>query len=197
VPIRTEGFTLVRLVNNGIAFFQTEFSIFMHAKKGYGMTAVMTIENSQKQKSAIEAVPPCHVFLIEDDIDDRALAKRQLMSSTFVKDVMTFDDGKELTDYMRSHGFMDRSVMLYTPILMLVDLEMPRKDGLEVIRELKSDPFLQPIPLIVLTGSDSRQKLIKAKELGAGGVFRKPLNTDMLRDFFETAWKWPPPELWV
>lgn len=147
-------------------------------------------------KPDVKTIAPCQVFLIEDDVDDRILAQRELESCEFVKEVIAFKDGKELIDYMKEKGFMDRSVMLYTPVLLLVDLEMPRKDGLQVLKELKSDPFLEPIPLIVLTGTEDQQKMRKAMELGASGVFKKPLNNHLLDEFFKEAWKWPPQELW-
>ncbi len=142
-------------------------------------------------------IEPCHVFLIDDDPDDRILAKREMEKSDFVKQVMTFSDGHSLTTYMRDNGFMDRSVMTFSPIMMLVDIEMPRKNGLDVIRELKSDPFLEPIPLIVLTGTQSTDKIQQARDLGANGVFRKPLRRQVLNRFFRKAWKWPPEDLWM
>ncbi len=148
-------------------------------------------KNRQREKIAL-----CQVFLIEDDADDRALAQRSLQNSPYIKEIVSFCDGRELTDYMRERGFMDHSVLQFTPILLLVDLEMPKKDGLEVIRELKSDPFLEEIPLIVITGTESRGKLEKARELGADGVFRKPLTPNMVSRFFKDAWQWPPKDFW-
>ena len=148
------------------------------------------------QTPVLQEIKPCQVFLIEDDADDRLLARRELGKCEYVDTVVAFNDGKELTDYMKRQGFMDHSVIVYTPLLILVDLEMPVKDGLEVIKELKSDPFLEPIPLIVLTGSESPEKIRKAKELGACGIFKKPLNTEALESYFESAWIWPPPEMW-
>jgi CheY-like chemotaxis protein len=139
---------------------------------------------------------PCQVFLIEDDFDDRVLAVKELQSSEHVSEIKAFRDGKELTDYMHESGFNDHSLILYQPILLLVDLEMPRKNGLEIIKEIKSDPFLKPIPLVVVSGTENKEKLRKARELGASGVFRKPLSKDMLHTFFNDAWQWPPPEMW-
>ena len=144
----------------------------------------------------IEEVAPCQVFLIEDDIDDRLLAQRELEKCDQVDIVVAFQDGKELTSYMKRQGFMDRSVILFAPLMILVDLEMPRKDGLQVIEELKADPFLKPIPLIVITGTDCPKKIQAAKKLGASGVFKKPLDKNMLNAYFEESWQWPPQELW-
>lgn len=144
----------------------------------------------------VEELAPCQVFLIEDDVDDRLLAQRELEKCEHVDVVVPFQDGKELLAYMKRQGFMDRSVIMFAPLLILVDLEMPRKDGLEVIKELKSDSFLKPIPLIVVTGTESGRKIQEAKRLGASGVFKKPLDKNMLNAYFQDGWQWPPQELW-
>lgn len=141
-------------------------------------------------------ITPCQIFLIEDDVDDRLLAQRELEKCEQVDVVVPFQDGKELLSYMRRQGFMDHSVILFAPLLILVDLEMPRKDGLEVIKELKSDSFLKPIPLVVITGTESERKINEARRLGASGIFKKPLNRNMLNAYFEESWQWPPQELW-
>jgi len=99
--------------------------------------------------------------------------------------------------YMREKGFMDRSILALTPILILVDLEMPRKDGLEIIRDLKSDSFLESIPVVVITGTRSSSKIEQARALGASGVFEKPLKKTILNRFFQDAWKWPPEAFWA
>lgn len=153
----------------------------------------LTVHNN----NSIMPIEPCQVFIIDDDPDDRILTKREMEKSDFVKDVVVFKNGHSLTTYMHDKGFMDHTVMALTPIMMLVDLEMPRKDGLQVIQELKSDPFLEPIPLIVLTGTRSIEKIKKAQLLGANGVFRKPIKAAALNRFFTKAWKWPPEELWM
>ncbi len=139
---------------------------------------------------------PCTVFLIEDDYDDRMLARKELGESENVAEIVCFKDGEELTKYMKENGYTDRSVFLSKPMLILVDLEMPKKDGFQVIEELKKDTFLQDIPLIVVSGTDSESKIEKSKKLGANGVFRKPLKASMLDNFYQDAWKWPPNALW-
>jgi CheY-like chemotaxis protein len=149
-----------------------------------------------KQDSPEQAIQPCQIFLIEDDPDDRMLAERELEKCEAVKSVKSFPDGKVLTDYMKEQGFFDHSVMLYTPVLLLVDLEMPRKDGIEVIKELKSDPFLEPIPLIVVTSSKSTERFQQARRYGAQGIFRKPLTRSMIEEYFNDAWQWPPKEMY-
>lgn len=141
-------------------------------------------------------IEPCQVLLLEDDRDDQLFAQRELMASAVVKEVVCFSDGDRLAAYMRDAGFMDRSVMAMTPILILVDLEMPKRDGLAVIQDIKNDQFLRDIPVIVVTGTMDGDKLSLAKKLGANGVFRKPLRHSVLTDFYQTAWKWPHNDMW-
>jgi CheY-like chemotaxis protein len=140
---------------------------------------------------------PCHILLVEDDPDDRAFAERELMASACVKDVTSFSSSDDLIGYMQDAGFMDRSVMALTPILILVDLEMPRRDGLAIIADLKTDQFLRDIPVIVVSGSMNTKKLEQARQLGANGVFPKPLRREILTDYLRNAWKWPPDDLWT
>lgn len=147
-------------------------------------------------KNRTEEIKPCQVFLIEDDADDRVLARRELERSEYVDAVFPFADGQELTDYMERQGFMDHSVILFDPLLILIDLEMPRKDGLQVLSELKSDPFLSDIPMVVITANQSKEKMYEAFKAGANGLFQKPLDKDMLEQFFGKTWQWPPEDMW-
>lgn len=142
-------------------------------------------------------VQPCLIFLIDDDPIDRLWARRELRKSEFIQDVLSFSDGQEILEYMQSHGFMDRSLILYMPILILLDLNMPKKNGLEVMRELRADPFLEQIPVVFLTGMGNDETKKQALKLGARGFLSKPLHVEMLDTFFKESWIWPPPELWT
>ena len=141
-------------------------------------------------------IQPCQILLIDDSLDDQLYAKRELKESEFVAQVLTFNDGEELSRYMIEKGYIDRSLLQLTPVLIVADLEMPNKDGLAVINELKSDPFLEPIPLVVLTGTRDPNKVEQALQAGADGVLMKPLLASALDEYFKNAWKWPPAELW-
>ncbi|GEM_PF-868999 len=141
-------------------------------------------------------IVPCTIFVVDDNEDDRYLMKRELESSTCVDSVHTFRDGEYILEYMRENGFMDHSVMVYKPMMILVDIEMPLVDGLEVIRRLKSDQFLKDIPVIAITATESKDKIAQAKENGANGTFKKPFERWMLEHYIQQAWKWPPDDLW-
>lgn len=160
----------------------------------------MKIKNRQRTDGPViqqTDIKPCQVFLIEDDADDRVLVRRELEKSEFVDAVIPFSDGKELTDYMERQGFMDHSVILFDPLLILIDLEMPRKDGFQVLKELKSDPFLAEIPMVVITANQSRERMFQAFQAGADGLFEKPINRHALEQFFSKSWQWPPKDMWM
>lgn len=142
------------------------------------------------------SVEPCKIFVIEDSYDDQLFIKQELKNSQFVDSVHCFDDGGPLLDYMNENGFMDHSVIAFTPMIFLVDLEMPGVDGLQIIKQIKSDPFLAEIPVIAITATESRDKLQTARKYGANGTFRKPFRRWMLDEFFQKAWKWPPESMW-
>ena len=157
-------------------------------------------ENSVEYQGTVhqpDEFVPCRIFLVEDDADDMALGKRSLETSDRVKEVVCFSNGRELIDYMKSQGFQDHSVMCLTPVLIIIDLNMPRMNGFEILKELKSDPFLQEIPVIVLSGADRETALKKARDLKANACFHKPMNVEKLHRFFDTAWQWPTNEMWL
>lgn len=161
-----------------------------------------TRDTQQTNKAGRKATPgegnnkPCRVLLIEDDVDDQMLAKKRLSQSTMVEDVICFANGTELIQYLYDQGFHDRSVWCMTPMVIVLDLNMPLMDGFAVLQELKSDAFLSEIPVIVVTGTQSREDVKKAMNLKADAVFPKPFNADNLESFFKQAWTWPRKEMW-
>jgi CheY-like chemotaxis protein len=141
--------------------------------------------------------PACRVFLVEDDADDMFFSKKQLEESGFVNEVKCFSDGTELIDYMKAQGFYDRSVVCLEPIIIVIDLNMPRRDGFRLLQILKSDKFLQGIPMLVVSSILDYDVMRKAMELQADGVFRKPLNAEKIREYVDQAWQWPTREMWI
>lgn len=148
-------------------------------------------------KDEIGLETKCRVFLVEDNEEDRFLGKKRLEASSQVADVVCFSDGQELMDYMKLHGYYDRSVMCLRPTIIVLDLNMPRVSGFEVLKQVKSDPFLQDLPVLVVSDDSSYEKVRKAHELGADAYFRKPLNVFKLQNFFHKGWRWPTMEMWM
>lgn len=147
--------------------------------------------------TSAEPVTPCRVFLVEDDPDDCMLNKKRLEASDSVKEVIAFPNGDALITYMKDAGFQDRSVMCMIPTMIIVDLNMPKMDGFEILHELKSDPFLQDIPVVVVSGDPSYANIKRAHSLRADAFFSKPLNVYNIQSFFSKAWQWPKNEMWM
>lgn len=139
----------------------------------------------------------CRVFLVEDEFDDRELSRHTLQQSGLVSDVKCFSDGDELVDYMREQGFEDHTVMCMTPTVIIVDINMPRMNGFKVLERLKSDRFLEEIPVVVLSGQLDYATIRHALDLRADGVLRKPLNVDKITEYLRHGWQWPTQEMWM
>lgn len=140
---------------------------------------------------------PCRVFLVEDDLDDQAFSKRELESSALVHEVKVFSNGEDLISYMRAQGFQDHTVMCMTPTIIVVDLNMPKMDGFRVLEMLKSDLFLEEIPVVVVSGELSYETIRRALDLRADGIFRKPMSVEKIQSFFSRGWQWPTREMWM
>src|SRR5579885_3500677 len=93
------------------------------------------------------------ILLADDDADDRMLTKEALAESRLANDLRFVEDGEQLLDYLNRRGRYSSPQESPRPGLILLDLNMPRKDGREALRELKSDPNFRHIPIVVLTTS--------------------------------------------
>jgi two-component system response regulator len=116
------------------------------------------------------------ILLVEDNPDDEALALRALKRSAPVEEVVVARDGVEALDYLfatGSHADRDGSVM---PSLVLLDLKLPRIDGLEVLRRMRADERTRLVPVVVLTSSAEEQDLIDGYGFGANSYVRKPVD---------------------
>lgn len=116
------------------------------------------------------------ILLVEDNPDDEALALRALKRSAPVEEVVVARDGVEALDYLfstGSHAGRDGDSM---PSLVLLDLKLPRIDGLEVLRRMRADARTRLIPVVVLTSSAEEQDLIDGYGLGANSYVRKPVD---------------------
>ena len=112
------------------------------------------------------------IVLAEDDADDRMFAARAFRQSDIPVDLECVEDGEELLDFLlqqNEHSDAER------PDLILLDLNMPRKNGLEALREIKEHPKLKRIPVIVLTTSKADQEVMLSYELGCNAFIRKPV----------------------
>jgi two-component system, response regulator len=114
-----------------------------------------------------------NILMADDDPDDRMLMKEALEENKLMNRVSFVEDGAELMDYLYKKGRFLLEETLW-PGLILLDLNMPRIDGREALRLIKSDPGLKRIPIIVLTTSRSDEYIINTYDLGANSYIPKP-----------------------
>jgi len=123
---------------------------------------------------------PIVILMADDDADDRLLAKDALTECRLANDLHFVEDGEELMDYLQRRGKYSQPALAPRPGLILLDLNMPRKDGREALREIKSDPELRKIPVVVLTTSRADTDIGQIYELGANSFISKPVTFDSL-----------------
>lgn len=118
---------------------------------------------------------PVTILMADDDPDDCLLAKEALAESRLVNDLHFVSDGEELMDYMYQRGKYAKPNSAPRPGFILLDLNMPRKDGREALREIKADPNLRHIPIIVLTTSKADEDIYRSYAQGANSFITKPV----------------------
>lgn len=118
---------------------------------------------------------PVTILVADDDADDREMLKEAFEDCHLANDVRFVEDGQQLLDYLRrGDGFGDPA-RFPMPGVILLDLNMPRVDGREALRAIKSDPLLRRIPVVVFTTSRAEEDILKSYDLGANSFIRKPV----------------------
>ena len=115
------------------------------------------------------------ILLVEDNPKDEALTLRALRKSNILNDVVVAHDGVEALEYLfgtGAHAGRDTTLM---PQLTLLDLKMPRIDGLQVLKRIRADERTRRLPVVIFTSSDEEEDLIRSYELGANSYVRKPV----------------------
>jgi CheY-like chemotaxis protein len=115
------------------------------------------------------------ILLVEDSERDRELILDALATNHLANEVVSLQDGAEALDYLHRRGqFAER--VKGQPAIILLDLKMPRVDGLEVLRQIKSDPALKIIPVVIMTSSREERDLFNSYNLGVNAYIVKPMN---------------------
>ena len=120
------------------------------------------------------------ILLADDDEDDRMLAKDALQESRLANNLYTVEDGEELLDYLQRRGRYADPASSPRPGLILLDLNMPRKDGREALKEIKADASLRQIPVVVMTTSKAEEDIYRTYDLGANSFITKPVMFESL-----------------
>jgi CheY-like chemotaxis protein len=118
--------------------------------------------------------------MADDDADDRLLAKDALTECRLANDLYFVEDGEELLEYLQRRGKYTALADAPRPGLILLDLNMPKKDGREALKEIRADPELRKIPVVVLTTSKADTDIGRIYELGANSFISKPVSFDAL-----------------
>lgn len=124
------------------------------------------------------------ILLVEDNPDDQLLTARALRRHNIINDIVEVKDGEEALDYLFGTGtFAGRDTSLQ-PNVVLLDLKLPKVDGLEVLKCMRESPITRRTPVVVLTSSSEQRDLIASYELGANSYVRKPVDFEQ---FIEAA----------
>ena len=129
---------------------------------------------------------PVRIVVADDDADDRMMIKDAFEESKLGNEIDFVEDGIELLEYLRCEGKYASLAGKPYPGFILLDLNMPRKDGRTVLKEIKNDPLLHRIPVIVLTTSKAEEDIIKTYNLGVNSFICKPVSFDKLVDIVKT-----------
>jgi two-component system, response regulator len=121
------------------------------------------------------------IFLIDDDEADVELALHALRESKLVNQIHVLRDGEEALDYLFGPGSERRRASGNTPKLILLDLKLPKVDGIEVLRRLKNDPATKFIPVVILTSSKEERDMVRGYDLGVNSYIQKPVDFDQFR----------------
>ncbi len=115
-----------------------------------------------------------YIMLVEDNPDDEALTLRALMQSNVANDVVVAHDGEEALNFL--FGERDGAEAARSPAVVLLDLKLPKVDGLEVLQRIRADERTRLIPLVMLTSSKEESDVIRSYTSGANGYVRKPVD---------------------
>lgn len=130
------------------------------------------------------------ILLADDDPDDRMLTRDAFEESRLRNQLEMVEDGEELMDYLHCRGKYSGEGAKPRPGLILLDLNMPRKDGREALKEIKSCPELRRIPVIVLTTSKAEEDILRTYDLGVNSFVVKPVTFEALVDVLKTIGKY-------
>lgn len=124
------------------------------------------------------------ILLVEDNLDDIVLTRRAFERSGVINEIVTARDGQEALDFLfaaGTHVGRDRTIV---PEIVLLDLKLPKLDGLDVLRSMRADPRTRRLPVIVLTSSNEQRDIVQSYDLGANSFVRKPVD---FAQFMEAA----------
>lgn len=133
---------------------------------------------------------PVVILIADDDPEDRMLAKDALEENRLANDLHFVEDGEELIHYLKNEGKYRDCKTYPRPGLILLDLNMPKKDGREALKEIKHDARLRLIPVVILTTSKAEEDIVRSYNLGVNSFITKPVTFDGLVEIMKTLSKY-------
>jgi CheY-like chemotaxis protein len=133
---------------------------------------------------------PITILMADDDADDRLMTREAFEESRLANDLRFVHDGEELLDYLKRRGRYSDPDSSPRPGLILLDLNMPRKDGREALQEIKADPELRRIRVIIMTTSKAEEDIFRTYELSAASYITKPVTFEALVEVIKTLGKY-------
>ena len=122
------------------------------------------------------------ILLVEDNQDDMDLALHALKREKLANRIVVARDGEEALDFLFCRGAFARRSFEHPPKLVLLDLKLPKVDGMEVLKQVKSDPRTRTIPIVIMTSSKEERDLVAGYDLGANSYIQKPVDFDQFRE---------------
>jgi CheY-like chemotaxis protein len=133
---------------------------------------------------------PITILYADDDAEDRMLVRDAWAENRLANELHFVEDGEELMDYLRRRGQYTNLAGEPLPGMILLDLNMPRKDGREALQEIKADPRLRSIPVVILTTSKADEDILRAYDLGVNSFILKPVTFESLVEITRTLSKY-------
>ena len=127
------------------------------------------------------------ILLVEDNQDDMALALHALKREKLANNIFVVRDGEDALDFLFCRGAFAHRSFDHPPKLVLLDLKLPKVDGLEVLKQVKSDPRTKAIPVVIMTSSKEERDLVASYHLGANSYIQKPVDFDQFREVVKTV----------
>jgi two-component system response regulator len=133
---------------------------------------------------------PITILMADDDPEDRMMTQEAFEESRLANDLRFVENGVELMDYLHRRGKYADPASSPRPGLILLDLNMPKKDGREALQEIKNDPKLKNIRVVVMTTSKAEEDILRTYDLGAASYVTKPVTFSALVDVIQTLGKY-------
>jgi two-component system response regulator len=142
------------------------------ARLGWGQYSTSRFRKNDEEEKMMDG----KILLVEDNPDDVELTLRAFRQNNILNDVIIAKDGAEALDYLTATGVYAGRDVLDLPVVVLLDLKLPRIDGLEVLKQIRTNEITRLLPIVILTSSNQEQDVVAGYKFGANSYVRKPVD---------------------